>query len=82
MGFEEGQDIDPPSGSDIASTLPPVSDHEHFSTAEAHQEAEPGNMAPGTNGAILDTLSASADAEDKTAFDVDQDSTPPLGPNQ
>ena len=63
-GFEENVDGDQPSGENIARTLSPVSEEEQAAITEARLPAGPRNVEPDTNDAILDPLSASADAED------------------
>ena len=62
--FEENVDSDQSSGENIARTLPPVSEEEQAAITEARLPAGPRNVEPDTNDAILDPLSASADAED------------------
>ena len=63
-GFEDNVDGDQLSGENIARTLSPVSEGEQAAITEARPPAGPRNVEPDTNEAILDPLSASADAED------------------
>ena len=62
--FEDNVDGDQPSGENTARNLPLVSEEEQTAITAAHLPAGPRNVEPDTNDAILDPLSASADAED------------------
>ena len=62
--FKENVDGDQPNGENIARTLSSVSDEEQTAITEARLPAGSRNVEPDTNDAILDPLSASADAED------------------
>ena len=62
--FEENVDGDQPSGENTARNLPLVSEEEQTAITAAHLPAGPRNVEPDTNDAILDPLSAPADAED------------------
>ena len=80
--FKENADASPHNEEDIVSTLPPVSDEERAAITENQLQVEPRNVEPDTNGAIMNRLSASADAEDEIAFDADRDSASPMGPRE
>ena len=62
--FEENADSDQPNGENISRTLSSVSDEEQTAITEARLPLGSRNVEPDTNDAILDPLSASADAED------------------
>ena len=62
--FEDNVDGDQASEENIARTLSSVSDGEQAAITEARPPAGPRNVEPDTNDAILNPLSASADAED------------------
>ena len=81
-GFNKNADASPHNEEDIANTLPPVSDKERAAITKNQLQVEPRNVEPDTNGAIMNRLSASADAEDEIAFDADRDSAPRIGPNE
>ena len=80
--FKGSADSSPHNGEDIVSTLPPVSDEERAAITENQLQVEPRNVEPNTNGAIMNGLSASADAEDEIASDADRDSASPTGPHE
>ena len=61
--------------------MSPVFDKERAAITKNQLQVEPRNVEPDTNGAIINRLSASADAEDEIAFDADRDSAPPMDPN-
>ena len=62
--FEGNTDAGKPTGEYISHTSLPNFDKEHAANTKARLQAGPRNVEPGTNGVILNTSSASADAED------------------
>ena len=80
--FPENESANHQIQEDITRTLTPVSDNERAAITENQLQAEPGNVEQNTNGAIMNTQSASADAEDEIAFDPTGNNASPMDPNE
>ena len=80
--FPENASADQQIQKDITRNLTPVSDNERAAITENQLQAEPGNVEQNTNGAIINKHSASADAEDESAFDPTRDNAPPMDPKE